>query len=161
MKVDFIILTLTQNKRTCDGITLHLQRRRKPKPYLWMTKIIVQFSGMMRVHTVCFLTKEEIFSAICYIQMFCNCDVHCMIEVWWKKRIVYHNNAYPHTSHLTLIKTEKFGWEVLLNTPYIQDFWLLCLQNPEWYHEGPALPKQRGSQASHVIMYAKFITVLT
>jgi hypothetical protein len=36
-----------------------------------------------------------------------------------KRHIIpQHDTAHPHTAHLKLEKTEKFGWKVLLYPPY-------------------------------------------
>ena len=58
-----------------------------------------------------------------------------------RKVILQHDNAQPHTAHLTLEKIENVGWEVLPHPPYSPDL------APSDYHLFDFLKNQiRGQQ---------------
>jgi hypothetical protein len=60
-----------------------------------------------------FLARTETINAVLYIQALLKLR-HSLHEKHPMKRHIspQHNNAHPHNAHLTLDKTEKFGWEL-------------------------------------------------
>jgi hypothetical protein len=65
-----------------------------------------------------FLSRKETVITVRYVQTLQKLRRALCDKTPMKRRIILrHDNARPHTAHLTYGKTGKFSWEVLLHPP--------------------------------------------